>query len=108
METDTRESRSVQVNDTLDADDVGVGWVSIDGEAVADVRSYDWHAVRNSAKAVNGEAAVRIIRLNNLADAPKSHLVLVVRTHEMKGARCGRITVRSSVVNSVGERQAPS
>jgi len=67
----------------LDADNFRVAWVSIDGEAVADVLSYDWHAVRDSAKAVNGEAAVCIIRLNNLAYTPKSFFVLVIRTHEM-------------------------
>ena len=64
----------------MDADNFRVAWVSIDGEAVADVLSYDWHAVRDSAKAVNGEAAVRIIRLNNLADVQKSFLIGVVFT----------------------------
>ena len=91
----------------MDSDDVGVGWVSIDGEAVADIL----HAVRDSAKAVNGEAAICIIRLYNLAHGPKSLLVLVVWNvwaSVMKRIWCRMITIRHSVVNSAGERQSPS
>ena len=79
-ETDAGESLSVQVNDTLDANNVRVSWVSIDSEAMVNTLGVGCHSSWDSTEAVDREAAVSIIRLNNLADVQKSFLISVVFT----------------------------
>jgi len=57
-ETDTRESRTVQFDNTLDTNNLGVSRVTVDGEAVVNILAISWHSARDSSESINGEAAV--------------------------------------------------
>ena len=81
---DDLERLSVGVQDVLDADDLRVASVTVNREAMIDV--IDAKVSRHSTETVDWETTVRVVGLNNLADATQRSLVLVVLIERVEGA----------------------
>ena len=73
---------SVHLSNTFDADDTGVLDVAIDWEAMAD--TIDTHVAWNTAKTIDRETSVEVIRFNDLANHVDSCLVLIICAEKMK------------------------
>jgi len=91
----------------LDSNDLRIGCIVVDSEAVADTT--DAHLSGNSTEAEDWERPVWIVRLDNLANIQKSLFILVhARTKVMKRLRRARCAIACRVVDGCDHAHLPS
>ena len=98
----------VCLNDLGHADDIRVLSVAIDSEAMTD--RIGAHVPRYPSKSKDWEAAVVVIRLDDLADVPQRLLVhvLIPVAIEMERTHLSGVTVTGGVVDGADEADLPT